>query len=204
MSQAAGVVTRESEEADDDQVVVIPGATWADYQRMLEIRGEKSSPRFTYVEGRLEIMSPSRAHESVKSMIGCLIEAWCIEVGVEITPYGSWTLERKEVERGVEPDECYVVGDDDDPKIPDLAIEVVRRSATFVPQRSTSRAWRARERALKKATIEIHALRGDRYEPIPASEVLRGIDHALLASFIDTKPMTAAIRAYLRAVRQGS
>lgn len=34
-------------------------------------------------------------------MIGRLVEAWCLETGVAITPYGSWTLEDKEAERGV-------------------------------------------------------------------------------------------------------
>jgi hypothetical protein len=34
-------------------------------------------------------------------------------------------LEDKQVERGVEPDECYVLGDVAEPARPDLAIEVV-------------------------------------------------------------------------------
>ncbi|MDQ3033731.1 MAG: Uma2 family endonuclease [Myxococcota bacterium] len=188
-------------DADDDQVVVIEGATWADYQRMLEIRGEKAIPRLTYLEGRLQLLRPSRAHESVKSMIGCLIEAWCVEVGVEITPYGSWTLERKEVERGVEPDECYVVGEHDDPELPGLAIEVVRTSGG-VSKLEVYRKLGVREVWFwRRDTIELFALRGDRYEPIATSEVLPGIDHALLSRFVPEKPMTRAVRAYVRAIR---
>src|SRR5438093_214635 len=53
------------------------------------------------------------------------VEAGCLEKGVGITPYGSWTLESKESERGVEPDECYVLGDVADPERCDLAIEVM-------------------------------------------------------------------------------
>ena len=41
-----------------DNIVVIYGATWADYQRLLELRGEASVPRLAYLEGALEIMTP--------------------------------------------------------------------------------------------------------------------------------------------------
>ena len=58
-------------------------------------------------------------------MLGRLVEAWCLERGVDITPYGSWTHESKEGARGAEPDECYVLGDDPAPLRCDLAIEVV-------------------------------------------------------------------------------
>jgi Uma2 family endonuclease len=195
-------VTVELPDVDDDQLVVIEGATWADYERMLEIRGEKAAPRLTYLEGRLEITSPSRAHESVKSMLGRLIEAWCVEVGVEITPYGSWTIERKEAERGVEPDECYVVGEHDEPDLPDLAIEVVRTSGG-VSKLDVYRKIGVREVWFwRRGKIEIFALRDDRYEPVTASEVLPGIDHALVARFVAEKPMTRAVRAYLRALRE--
>ncbi len=29
----------------DDHIVVLRGAGWADYQRLLEVRGERSAPR---------------------------------------------------------------------------------------------------------------------------------------------------------------
>jgi len=98
-------------ELDHDHITIFRSATWADFQRMLEMRGERSAPRFTFLEGVPEILTPSRAHELTKSMIGCLVDAWCMEKGIEITPYGSWTLESKQTDRAVEPDECYVLGD---------------------------------------------------------------------------------------------
>ena len=55
-----------------DDIIVLRDVTWADYQRLLEIRGERPVPRLTYLEGALELMTPSRPHESLKSMIGCL------------------------------------------------------------------------------------------------------------------------------------
>jgi Uma2 family endonuclease len=95
-----------------DRIVRLEGATWGDFQRLLEIRGDRSAPRMAYLEGVLELMSPSQSHESLKSWIGRLVDAWCLEKEIEFSPYGSWTLESKEAERAVEPDECYVFGDD--------------------------------------------------------------------------------------------
>jgi Uma2 family endonuclease len=187
--------------ADHDGVVVLQGATWADFQRVMEIRGDHSAPRFAYLEGRLEIMAPSRSHESIKSMIGCLIEAWCFERGLGITPYGSWTLEDKATERGAEPDECYVVGDVEDPERPDLAIEVVWTSGR-IDKLEIYRKLRVREVWFwRDGKLDLFALRGDRYEAITGSEVLVGIDHAQLLEFLDVRPMTRAVLDYRRALR---
>ncbi len=109
----------------EDHFVVLHGVSWSDYQRVLEIRGDHSSPRIAYLEGRLEIMSPSGSHERIKSLIGRLVEVWCLEHDVEFTTVGSWTLEDKTTDRGVEPDECYIFGPPRGALRPDLAIEVI-------------------------------------------------------------------------------
>ena len=49
----------------EDRIVVLRGLSWADYQRMLEVRGDASVPRFAFRRGELEIMTPSRPHESI-------------------------------------------------------------------------------------------------------------------------------------------
>jgi hypothetical protein len=109
----------------DDKIVVLRDATWADFQRLLELKGESSVPRLAYLEGAIEITTPSRPHESLKSRVGQLVEVWCLENDIEFSAYGSWTLERKEKASGIEPDECYVFGVVREPERPDLAIEVV-------------------------------------------------------------------------------
>jgi hypothetical protein len=43
-------------------------------------------------------------------------------------------------------------------------------------------------------------LRGGRYEAIPRSEVLPGLDLGQLASFVPIRPMTRAVRAYREAL----
>jgi Uma2 family endonuclease len=185
----------------DDHIVLLRNATWSDYQRMLELRGERPVPRVAYLNGVLQLMSPSREHEEIKSMIGNLIEAWCLARGVEFRVFGSWTLENREEERGVEPDECYVFSDDADPKQPDLAIEVIWTSGGL-DKREIYRALGVKELWFwRRGKITAYALRGGRYEEIPASLVLAGIDLAQLVSFLDRPTASKAIRDYQAALR---
>src|SRR5437762_2341085 len=109
----------------EDHFVFLSGVSWSDYERILEIRGDHSAPRIAYLEGWLEIMSPSENHEEIKSAIGCLVEVWCLEHKIRFTKRGSWTLKDKALDRGVEPDECYVFGPPRGATRPDLAIEVI-------------------------------------------------------------------------------
>jgi Uma2 family endonuclease len=187
--------------ACQDHVVVLRGATRADYQRLLELRGERAVPRLTYLEGTLEIMSPSRRHEVSKEMIGCLVEAWCFERGVEVTPYGSWTLERKDAERGAEPDGCYVVGDDAEPALPHLAIEVVVTSGSIDKLEVYRKLGVGEVWSYHRGRFSLFALRGERYQPIEQSEVLAGIDLGQLAEYLGITPMTKAVRQYRAALR---
>jgi hypothetical protein len=71
----------------EDHITVLRDATWADYQRLLELRGDRSVPRIAYLEGVLEITTLSQPHESLKSRIGHLVEVWCLENGVEFNAY---------------------------------------------------------------------------------------------------------------------
>ena len=181
--------------------VVLRGATWADYQRILELRGESVVPRVAYLEGALQLVSPPRRHEYVRSMIGRLIEAWCFETGVDVTPYGSWTLQSERAERGAEADECYVLGAALEPVVPDLAIEVVVTHGG-IDKLEIYRELGVREVWFWRAgALHLHALRGQAYQAIERSEVLAGIDVDQLLEFVDVRPMTRAVRAYQAALR---
>jgi Uma2 family endonuclease len=198
---APATLLERNDRPQEDHFVRFRGVTWADYQRFLELRGERSAPRITFLEGTLEIMSPSRSHGTIKSIIGRLVEVYCLERGVDFSTYGSWTLESEESERGAEPDECYVFGEVRDPERPDLAIEVVWTSGGL-DKLEVYRKLGVREVWYwRKGRILLHALRGERYEPITSSEVLPGIDPAELASFVDRPTTSQAIRDYREALR---
>lgn len=182
--------------SDQDHIVRLRDATWADYQRVLEVRGERPVPRLAYVEGILELMTPSRHHENLKSVIGHLVEAFCLERGIEFSTYGSWTLESKQDERGVEPDECYVFGRVPDPVRPDLVIEVIWTSGGL-DKREIYRKLGVREVWFwRRGAITAYGLRGDVYEELTASDVLPGIDLRELVQFVDRPTASQAIREY--------
>lgn len=185
----------------EDHFVQLHGATWADYERLLEIRGDKSAPRITYYDGTLEIMSPSLDHESIKSTIGCLVEVWCLEHDIEFRTAGSWTLKSKRWKRGAEPDECYVFGAASKPKRPELAIEV-EWTLGGIDKLDVCRKLRVPEVWYwRRGRIETYRLHGQRYELAPASEALPGIDVEQLASYLDLPTTSRAIRDYRAALR---
>ena len=184
----------------EDKIVVLHGATWADYERLMEIRGEKSSPRIAYMEGALEIMSPSKTHEKLKSKIGRLVEVWCLEKDISFDVLGSWTLKDKSVERGVEADACYGFGDKPDAERPDLAIEVVWTSGGL-DKLELDRKLNVKELWFwRRGKITVHVLRCETYVQVLQSEALQGIDLEQLASFLD-QPASAGMRAYRDALR---
>lgn len=192
----------------DDPIVVLRGVTWEDYKRVLAMRGDRSGPRIAYSDGCLQIMSPSREHEVIKSLIGRLVEIYCLERSIDFRTYGSWTLEQEELEKALEPDECYVFGpatskllaSEGAPERPDLAIEVVWTSGG-IDKLDIYRALGVREVWFwRKGVITPHVLRETVYEPVQASEVLPGIDLVQLCSFLDRATTSAAMREYRAAL----
>lgn len=184
--------------AAEDHFVHLRGG-WSDYQRVLRMRGEQSRPRIAYLDGVIEIMSPSIYHEGIKSLVGRLVEVWCLERDIEFSAYGSWTLKKEEEEAGVEPDECYVLGEYmKHPKRPDLAIEIIWTGGGIGKLEIYRRMGVREVWFWERGRITPHTLRGRKYVPIPQSEVLDGIDLKQLASFVSGqgRSTSAAIRAY--------
>jgi len=188
----------------EDHFVHLDGVTWADYERLLEIRGEHSAPRITYLDGTLEIMSPSAPHDSIKSTIGCLVDVWCLEHDVEFTKYGSWTVKNRRAKRGAEPDECYVFGVVAAPKRPDLVIEVIWTSGGLDKLEVYRKLGVPEVWFWDIGRIEVYRLRAERYVSTTRSVVLRGIELDLLASFIDRPTTSRAIRDYRAALKRHS
>ena len=193
----------EYEQHDDrpteDHIIHLSGISWEDYERLVAMRGDHSAPRIAYLNGEVEIMSPSQMHEAVKSMIGCLVETYCLERDIPFSTYGSWTLLAKDRSRGAEPDECYVFGTADSNQ-PHLAIEVVWTSGRIdkldiYRKLGVKEVWYWR-----KGHIQPYCLRNDRYEPVATSEVLPGLNLDLLTSFLDRPTTYEAIRGYREAL----
>lgn len=101
--------------------VTLRGITWEQYVA-LRAADDRPGLRMTYLDGVLEIMSPSDRHELDKTLIARLLEAYAEERGLYMDGYGSTTYRKKAKQAGLEPDECYVFGEAQGR--PDLALEV--------------------------------------------------------------------------------
>jgi Uma2 family endonuclease len=194
MSPLAELAERELHSASD-HIVFLDGVTWQDYERFLEIRGDRSAPRMTYLEGVLEIMAPSRHHESIKSRIGRLVEVYCLHAGIDFETLGSWTVKEQQEERGVEPDECYIFGGEDRSR-PHLAIEVEWTPGRLDKLEVYRKLGVAEVWYWRRGTISVFVLRGEHYVPADRSGLLPGIDLDELASFLEHPTTSQAIRAY--------
>src|SRR5258708_1621843 len=56
-----------------DQRLVMYGVTWDAFESFLSMRGDRL-PRVAYLEGTLELMSPSRDHERLKTYFAAVVE----------------------------------------------------------------------------------------------------------------------------------
>jgi len=185
-----------------DQRVVMHNVPWSTYEAQLALRGDVAGPRLAYLEGELEFMSPSKDHERIKSYIGCLIEAYALELGLDLSPYGSWTLKKELEKAGVEPDECYIVGTDQSKETPDLAIEVAWTSGGIDKLEIYRRLRIAEVWVWEHQTIALFAWTEAGYERIAESRVLPGIDVALVTSLLDRPTALQAVRALRDALRR--
>jgi Uma2 family endonuclease len=184
-----------------DQRVVTYGVPWAHYEAQLALRGESRVPRMAYLEGVLELMSPSKEHERIKSYIGRLIEAYALERDIDLSPYGAWTLESPPKQSGLEPDECYLVGSQSK-DTPDLAIEVIWTSGGIDKLEIYRRLGVGEVWVWKDARIEVHVLRERGYELAEKSSLFPDLDVKLVTSLLDLPTALQAVKALLEALRR--
>lgn len=185
---------------DEEPRILLEGVPWAAYVVFRDAI-ESAAVRMTYLEGALEIMSPSRAHEVDKTQIARLLELFCLERDIPLFGYGSMTFRKEDKERGLEPDECYARGTDKE--VPDIALEVIKTRGA-IDKLEVYRGLGVREIWIfEEGAFQLFALREGRYEPIESSEVLPELDLARLAHHAQQSDQHAALRAYRDELRQG-
>lgn len=175
----------------------VPWHVYVSLRDSLDQRGSRL--RLTYLRGELELMSPSREHEESKSLIGRLLETYCLDQGIELFVEGSTTYREERSERGLEPDESYCFGTKK--TIPDLAIEVVH-SGWRVDKLEVCRGLGIPEVwVLRQGTISVHRLVNGAYAAQHRSELVPDLDLELLARHVTPgTSLTAAVRAFRAAL----
>jgi Uma2 family endonuclease len=92
------------------KAIVLKGIAWETYESLREeLDQSKQHMYLTYDRGALEIMAPSPFHEKYKRLIGRYLEIMSLELNIPVASFGSTTFQREDIERGLEPDECYYV-----------------------------------------------------------------------------------------------
>ena len=117
------------------QRFVLDNVTWQQYEEIGKALEDRAGLRITYDRGTLELMTTSRVHEIYKTRLGRIIETLCEEFNLPMEPAGNMTFKRQDLDRGLEPDQCYWIAHEaqvrgklewdpmSDPP-PDLVIEI--------------------------------------------------------------------------------
>ncbi len=191
----------EAPTATSEQRILLYGVPWSTYV-VLRDSVDGRGLKMTFLEGTLEIMSPSREHEVDKSVIARLLELFCLERDIPLYAYGSTTFRREEKERGLEPDECYCRGEDR--ALPDVAIEVITTHG-LLDKLEVYRGLAIREVWMFEAgAFTVVTLRDDGYHTIAASEVFPEVDLARIAFHATQPDQHAALRAFRDELRTAS
>jgi Uma2 family endonuclease len=194
---------RSSAPVDRDEFVVLYGVEWKTYCAVRELF-DSPGVRMTYLKGALEIMSPSRRHEGYKKRIARLLELFALERSVPLSGYGSTTFRKALEERGLEPDECYVLGRDlTDDDYPDIALEVVISSGG-IDKLEVYRGLGVREVWFwHKGRFGVYVLGSSGYELRERSELVPALDFAELAVFAEETDQLAALQRYRQKLQGG-
>ena len=197
------------QDQDPEDRYISSGVSWQNYESLLDRLGDSAGVRVTYLDGVLEIVSPSRRHESGKTRIGTLLEIYFLETETAYFPLGSTTLRSAMIQSGAEPDESYCIGAEK--ALPDLAIEVIATSGgvnklAVYGRLGIPEIWFWQDNGLslyhlrEQAPVQFRQTYG--YEPVNRSELFPNLDMALLTECIlQSNPLTAA-REFRNRLRQ--
>jgi Uma2 family endonuclease len=172
---------------DPEERFSISGVSWDIYEALLTKLEQNSHYHVNYLDGILEIVSPSFRHEKLKKRLATLIEFYLLKKRIQHTPMGSPTLKNRFKKAGAEPDECYSIGEEKD--IPDLVVEVIITSGSIDKLKTYRRLGVAEVWFWENNRLTIYHLREENiaeflesnsYEQITLSEFLPELNISLL------------------------
>lgn len=175
---------------------------WKGLENLLASRGNTPVPRISYLDGVVELIAPSRAHESRSWLTGRLLEVWADENEVLLEGLKSWTLKNEGKEAGAEPDECWVVGDRPNATKPDLALEVVQTRGGLDKLEIYRRLGVREVWFWVDGKITVHVLRGRSYVRSAKRTLFSALDLKLLTRFVQHPSPARARMLYRAALRR--
>jgi Uma2 family endonuclease len=199
--------------------VVLHAVSWDTYQALLADMGEQRASRLTYDQGTLEIIMPSKLHEIVNRLLERIVNVLTEELNLSVIALGSTTVERVELQRGVEPDSSFYItkAAQVDPAAPTVSIDLPLDLVIEVDITSSSSHRLAVYQALQivevwrytSQTIHILHLQHGTYVPCTRSPTFPMLSTTLLWDLVeqgrlsqDYNTVNRAVRACVRAWQQ--
>ncbi len=196
-------------------ILVVPQASWTQYEDLLEDLIDRPGLRVSYDDGRLEVMSPSAEHKEHKEFILRMAHVLSGEFGVPLEARGSTTWKRRTLRKGAEPDTCFYVANahrvigkrtidlQADPP-PDIVVEidVTNESLSKFPiyaALEVPEIWR-----YDGTRVHMYELAGQTYVEVSSSRAFPGLDRQLLLESLElsrTQGQTLALNAFRQRVR---
>lgn len=198
------------------QHITLEGVSWPTYQALLHDMGDRRASRLSYDCGILEIIMPSDLHEVLNRLLDRMITALTEELDLKIKAYGSTTLEREDLEKGVEPDSCYYIQNADQISTvdldlrtgppPDLAVEVditssSQRRFAIYQQLQIPEVWQYTQRR----GLVFYALVAGQYIECEVSPTFPQVSSPMLMTFLQMAPGeddNAIVKSLRRWIRQ--
>ncbi|HBQ99133.1 MULTISPECIES: Uma2 family endonuclease [unclassified Roseofilum] len=195
-----------------ERVTQLHGVRWETYQALLVDLAESSNKKLAFDRGVLEIMTPLPEHEISKGFLGRLVCITTEVLGLEVASLGSTTLSRGDLQKGIEPDECFYIQNEAlvrgkmsfdftlDP-VPDLAIEVDITSSSLhrldiYKALGVTEVWR-----FDSEDLLIYGLQDGEYQVQDGSQILPILSKQIILDFLKRR-CEMGENALLREFRQ--
>ncbi len=176
--------------------------SWETYEMLVQLFGDdQPGLRMHYLEGSLELWVPGREHERLKKLLARLVEAFGEEFDLDLNGYGSTTFRQQAAARGLEPDECYCLGELKE--VPDIAIEIVVTSGLLdrldiYQGLGIREIWVWQNHNLSFYILESSS---GSYQIADRSDLLPQLDPVTLVQFLNETSQTRAVKQYRAQLR---
>ena len=182
------------------EAVCVGLGNWETYLMLDEALCDRGF-RVRFHRGKIEIMSISFTHESIKAALRLLIEAFCDWKNLDFIPWGS-TTQKVETDMGGEPDESYTFGSTRGRK-PEMVLEVALSSGgieklPFWAEKAIPEVW-----IWQNGRLHIFGFHRGTYAPLSQSKCLSGFPIPLAEELLPMEPTSKAVREFRRRLAAG-
>jgi Uma2 family endonuclease len=193
--------TTDVPEATTGQHLLLRGIAWEDYLAIAQALSGRHV-RLTFDRGTLEFMTISPLHGHLSRLLAQIIFVLTEELGLPRKSFGDMTLGREDLERGLEPDECFYITHEpevrnkdhldlaSDPP-PDLAVEIdvthsPRNRLAIYAALGVKEVWRFHDETLTAQSLD----ESGEYQTIETSHHFPGFKITDVMAFLNRRNET--------------